>query len=252
MLWLINQYAILESALSIANKTKDNRSAEKKKNKKQKTIGDNHVVFLLCVVPLLFCFGRQPFWLPLPIVSVVHCPREFLRNPIGTYYIVYTSKDIIMIVFLSIIDFWVVVVFWCVCKYRCLAIVSIDTQVKHNFSCIAPSNVHLDLFFSNFPRLLFVVVESQNLYETGGGDKTFHFKDTSKWCRNTVKNIVQSLRFALLWMMMAVVFNRWSSAMQMIGFPPSLFEQKKTSFMVCVDMVMWLEVILQRLFFFSE
>lgn len=30
--------------------------------------------------------------------------------------------------------------------------------------------------------------------------------------------------------MMAVVFNRWSSAMQMIGFPPSLFEQKKNKF----------------------
>lgn len=227
MLWLINQYAILESALSIANKTKDNRSAEKKKTKNKKQSATIMSSFFCVLCPPFLCFGRQPFWLPLPIVSVVHCPREFLRNPIGTYYIVYTSKDIIMIVFLSIIDFWVVVVFWCVCKYRCLAIVSIDTQVKHNFSCIAPSNVHLDLFFSNFPRLLFVVVESQNLYETGGGDKTFHFKDTSKWCRNTVKNIVQSLRYALLWMMMAVVFNRWSSAMQMIGFPPSLFEQKK-------------------------
>lgn len=164
MLWLINQYAILESALSIANKTKDNRSAEKKRKKNKKQSATIMSSFFCVLCPPFLCFGRQPFWLPLPIVSVVHCPREFLRNPIGTYYIVYTSKDIIMIFFLSIIDFWVVVIFWCVCKYRCLAIVSIDTQVKHNFSCIAPSNVHLDLFFSNFPRLDFLLLLNRKIY----------------------------------------------------------------------------------------
>lgn len=105
MLWLINQYAILESALSIANKTKDNRSAEKKRKKNKKQSATIMSSFFCVLCPPFLCFGRQPFWLPLPIVSVVHCPREFLRNPIGTYYIVYTSKDIIMIVFLSIIDF---------------------------------------------------------------------------------------------------------------------------------------------------